>query len=129
MSKYVAIIAWLISAFIIVALGITIINSSTTTMRVNGEPINLIFGSVCIIIAVWFGSIAYGVHREAVKYTIVSSSVIAIIWGVLIVGQILLLLNGDLIVYKYLYMYGSGLLLAIYTVVSSIIVYRRELHA
>jgi len=129
MSKYVAITAWLISAFIIVALGITIINSATTTMRANGEPINLIFGSVCIIIAIWFSSIAYGIHREIVKYTIVSSSVISIIWGVLLVGQISLLLNGNLIVYKYLYMYGLGLLLAIYTVVLLIFVHRREHNA
>jgi len=94
--------------------------SSAVTLRVNGEPINYLFSSICIAIAIWFTSISYNFYRSNIKYTLISSAAIALLMLSLSINQISLLMSGELITYKYLTMYGVVFLISVLSVVSMV---------
>lgn len=116
MIRHMITLAWSLLSLVIFAVGVFMITSDTTTIRVNGESINYIYFGVCLLVGLWFSSIAFSFQRGSTKYTTVSSLIISALWAVLLYSQITLLMSGELVTYKYLFMYCIGLLLAIFTV-------------
>lgn len=113
-------LVWMLMACIFIAAGVSIMTSSTVTMRINGEPINFLFSSLCIAIAIWFASISYNLYRSNIKYTLISSAAIALLMLSLSTSQISLLMSDELITYKYLTMYGVIFLISVLSMVSMV---------